>query len=955
MKSKKKKILAAILCMVMVLTNNFSILAEETENFNTSPIVENTPDTESIPETPKAEEIPDTEPTPETPKAEEIPDTEPIPETPKTEEIPDTEPTPETPKTEEIPDTEPIPETPKTEQVFSEEVELVKEFKDTEGNIIQKITAKLPKGAFEAETSQITMEVSNVNSDIQRDLEGMMTEKLPEGNILGDFMLYKIEFKVNGEVKDALEPIVITFEKSDLEITDTKKANVFYLEPKDLEQGREKDELIEITQRNEMLEYLQSSGQSTEKIEDYELSSIEIKDENRTGKIVLEGKKSTVYGCYVEKEAEQKEEEIAMAPLSRPMMSFNSIRTLTSDEFLEGRLGNEANAWQIVKEKYNTQPQLTEDGLLRIQKNVIPTDVENEFYIYVNMEPVLSWEEIFLQSTIWLCNNNNIGNLSGITEGITASEMQKLTGGHVSQLVDEKIPLDSTLTTQPNKEEKITEIQLMKAGKVVATIPVNMHYGLSQQSSDSFTIIYSAPNSDGFVKLSNISRSGTVLTIPEEAWGQIIGGDETGDFKLLYGRVEPTTVTDPMGDYIEYLGEVKTNNGTATFNNNTLTWKDFTELDRSGDSSDFELVEGNYYRKYAYQLSYKIRLKVEKEGFNSCAEYLNGTSTPKEFSYPTNGTTTVNYRTTKDSIERGPANFKIPEVRGLLYNVEFQKVDKDTKEGLAGATFRLTGAYAGKNYDLSEVSAADGYVKFRNLPWGTYSLEETQAPEGYNKTYSGENVILCYTHNKELLEQDHNQPHKADHINDIKNMLYSKKGEWKIENEAVVKKVFWNILKVSASDNNLTLEGATFTLSRDGLSVYSGESDGNGVVYWKNTLTNEPLNSSQDIEEGIYTLSEIKAPTGYTPSDEIWTVEITAKGAKPIIRDQDGKDITDKVLKQPDEGNESYVMTIENEAIYALPSTGSHGTFVYMIGGTLLLMAATLLIYKMKRGEVLKS
>ena len=58
--------------------------------------------------------------------------------------------------------------------------------------------------------------------------------------------------------------------------------------------------------------------------------------------------------------------------------------------------------------------------------------------------------------------------------------------------------------------------------------------------------------------------------------------------------------------------------------------------------------------------------------------------------------------------------------------------------------------------------------------------------------------------------------------------------------------------------------------------------------------TNEPLKSSQDIEKGIYTLSEIKAPSGYTLSGEIWTVEITAKGAKPIIKDQDGKDIQTK-------------------------------------------------------------
>ncbi len=41
MKSKQKKILANILCMLMLLTNNFSKFSEETENPNAEPVVEN--------------------------------------------------------------------------------------------------------------------------------------------------------------------------------------------------------------------------------------------------------------------------------------------------------------------------------------------------------------------------------------------------------------------------------------------------------------------------------------------------------------------------------------------------------------------------------------------------------------------------------------------------------------------------------------------------------------------------------------------------------------------------------------------------------------------------------------------------------------------------------------------------------------------------------------------------
>ena len=45
----------------------------------------------------------------------------------------------------------------------------------------------------------------------------------------------------------------------------------------------------------------------------------------------------------------------------------------------------------------------------------------------------------------------------------------------------------------------------------------------------------------------------------------------------------------------------------------------------------------------------------------------------------------------------------------------------------------------------------------------------------------------------------------------------------------------------------------------------------------------------------------------------------------------------------------------ENTAVYELPSTGGSGIFGYLIGGVLLMMAATLILYKNKHREVLKN
>lgn len=330
--NRKKRILAAILCMVMVLSSNISALAEGEILTDPNAVAEaETPEAVSVTEQESAEQEPTAEEPPVT-----IEQTE--PETPaentevtapevSTENTEPTAPETSTENTEPtVPETstestEPTaPEVPAEETpVFSEETELTKELWDASGKLVQKVTAKLPKGAFEAETSQIEMEVTYVDSSMENYIKGMMEKKLPTDNTLGDYFLYNIQFKVNGEVKESLEPITITFEKSDLEIKDIKKANVFFFDPANPEVSGDKDELVEITQRSELLESLQTAGQSTATMEeDYDLASIEIKEENRSGKIVLEGRKSTIYGCYVEKEPEQIPETPAEQPEEKP-------------------------------------------------------------------------------------------------------------------------------------------------------------------------------------------------------------------------------------------------------------------------------------------------------------------------------------------------------------------------------------------------------------------------------------------------------------------------------------------------------------------------------------------------------------------------------------------------------------------------------------------------------------
>ena len=334
--NRKKRIIAAVLCMVMVLSSNISALAGE-ELFTDTPatVEEMSSEPAAVSET-EAEVIMDaSEAAPEMDGTEAIPD-EAAPEAStaaestassenisaeseetaevsfsdgESEETPSAEATPEeepNPTPEQQPEAESQPETDlgdgagAEEQILSGATELKQEFADAEGNVIQKVTANLPVGAFAAETSSITMEVNYLDTDSANYMKSMMTERVSEGMELGSYVFFDIQFKVNGEKAEALQPITITIEGSGLNITDTKKATVFYFDPADAAVEGDKDELKEIPQRAEVLESLQAAGQGTENIEDYDLSEITFREDGTTDKVIFEGRKSTIYGCYTE-------------------------------------------------------------------------------------------------------------------------------------------------------------------------------------------------------------------------------------------------------------------------------------------------------------------------------------------------------------------------------------------------------------------------------------------------------------------------------------------------------------------------------------------------------------------------------------------------------------------------------------------------------------------------------
>lgn len=169
----------------------------------------------------------------------------------------------------------------------------------------------------------------------------------------------------------------------------------------------------------------------------------------------------------------------------------------------------------------------------------------------------------------------------------------------------------------------------------------------------------------------------------------------------------------------------------------------------------------------------------------------------------------------------------------------------------------------------------------------------------------------------------------------------------------------WSLEKISSSSTTVNgnevhpkLEGAIFELQGTKVNAdkecigvtYYGKSNAAGFVEWYTTYDSDTheVSNKVDANTGIapdtYKLAELVSPAGYALNNQIWTIRTDGKTCSI-----NGNE-TDVAL------NAAY----ENTPVYALPSTGGTGIFLYMIGGMLLMGAAAWILYKNKRREVLK-
>lgn len=158
----------------------------------------------------------------------------------------------------------------------------------------------------------------------------------------------------------------------------------------------------------------------------------------------------------------------------------------------------------------------------------------------------------------------------------------------------------------------------------------------------------------------------------------------------------------------------------------------------------------------------------------------------------------------------------------------------------------------------------------------------------------------------------------------------------------------WSAVKTSA-DDNVGLSGAEFELKKDNTVYATGRSVNRGAITWDpKTVNGENVNLNT--LDGTFKIYETKAPAGYMKNDSGWTV-VFENG---LLKSLDGAESsTEDGAKIKASAATGVVITLINQKVYTLPSTGGNGIYWYMIGGMVLMSTAVWILYKNKCREVL--
>ena len=415
------------------------------------------------------------------------------------------------------------------------------------------------------------------------------------------------------------------------------------------------------------------------------------------------------------------------------------------------------NSWQVVSGAYagNTvdYKTVTNDDV-RIQKNVKPTDVENEFQVYMAVD-AKCMETVTSTTITEILSPDDLNQLytGGSANGFpTCYSGQEHTGN--GALADNL--KGSAKNCEPGDVTFKLIITYEKDGHTYTIAEPVLSLGVPN------SVLYLKVGDD-FICLENIQDNGGRITIGGRRPDQDADGNyivpvhlttmaynallntyvdeetSTSSSSIIVGEDGSASITDQMGDYITYDG-----NASGNISNNptkhsapggTVEWEldpksiskpedpskitetieTTTETDpETGATTEVTVITRTWWAENLVEINYDAHLNVDKAGF------VSGTD------YPVNASTTLHYG------ENKTVEFENPVVDGTLYDFDFIKQD-DAGALMPNVSFTLTGPSGNPDVASSArtvTSGSDGKVSVTGLPWGTYNLTET-VPAGY--------------------------------------------------------------------------------------------------------------------------------------------------------------------------------------------------------------------------------
>lgn len=226
---------------------------------------------------------------------------------------------------------------------------------------------------------------------------------------------------------------------------------------------------------------------------------------------------------------------------------------------------------------------------------------------------------------------------------------------------------------------------------------------------------------------------------------------------------------------------------------------------------------------------------------------------------------------------------------------------------------------------------------------GSFIVEETDNYGGVRELKPDKKGSITYENRKYSMIQDNGSTTIDDNTYKVTYSKDSKDANKQIitntKNSEKIK-----IIK-TGTNTELKLEGAEFTLK---------DSEGNPVKLGSNTTgtyisDEEGLVLEEPLEHGTYILTEVKAPDSYVVLPGVITINVLAEGDTRVTVSGPSEDIASCEKKE-----DVYVITVKNEVLYNLPSTGHTGIFQIMMSGMLLIFAGVLIIFKLRDKGVLK-